>query len=134
MAYNFAMFGTTYEDNEFWDEAVEAFINPSGLSFGAVLYGLFLNYPSAGIFGWHVNDEKSNDAQLENINIHDLRHKGIEVVGMFEGGRVICNGFNGPIPAKDVFGSLENVQSFQEKLYAEKPNDDEVEYAQYVGS
>ncbi len=36
------------------------FINPSGLSYGAVTYGILLNYPSAGIFGWHVNDKQSN--------------------------------------------------------------------------
>ena len=40
MAYNFAMYGTTYEDNENWEEAVEMFINPSGLPYGAVLYGM----------------------------------------------------------------------------------------------
>jgi len=32
----------------------------------------------------------------------------------------------------DIFG--ENIESFQNKLYAEKPNENEVEYAQYVGS
>merc|ERR1719334_2894235 len=105
MAYNFVMTGTTYEDHEWWEEAQQMFINPSGLPYGAVLYGLFLNYPSAGIFGWHVNDALSTKATLENVYIHDLRHKGIEVVGMAEGGRVICNAFNGPIPSLDLFGT-----------------------------
>jgi len=105
MVYDFAVTGTSHEGEEYWDEAVDAFVNPSGLPYGAVLYGLFLNYPSAGIFGWHVNDALSTKATLENVYIHDLRHKGIEVVGMSEGGRVICNAFNGPIPSLDLFGT-----------------------------
>jgi len=104
MAYWHAMTGQTFEDNPLWDEAFKMFINPSGLPYGAVLYGLFLNYPSAGIFGWHVNNALSYDATIENVHVHDLRHKGIEVVGFQYGGRVFCNAFNGPLPAKDVFG------------------------------
>jgi len=129
MAYNFAMFGTTYEDNEFWDEAVEMFINPSGLPMGAVLYGLFLNYPSAGIFGWHVNDQLSYDATVENVYIHDIRHKGIEVVGFQSSGRVFCNAFNGPLPGNDVFG--DNVWNVQHTLLY---TDDDPSEAHYVGS
>jgi len=105
MVFDFAVTGTSHEGEEYWDEAVDAFVNPSGLPYGAVLYGLFLNYPSAGIFGWHVNDKFSTKATLENVFIHDLRHKGIEVIGMAEGGRVVCNAFNGPIPALDLFGT-----------------------------
>merc|ERR1719336_2185278 len=129
MAYAFAMYGTTFEDHPFWDEAVAMFINPSGLPMGAVLYGLFLNYPSAGIFGWHVNDQLSYDATVENVYIHDLRHKGIEVVGFQSSGRVFCNAFNGPLPANDVFG--ENVWNVQHTLMY--TDDDPVE-AHYVGS
>eukprot|EP01084_Bolivina_argentea_P301903 520992_1 len=38
----------------------DLFINPSGLSYGAVTYGISLNYTTAAIFGRHVNDEQSN--------------------------------------------------------------------------
>lgn len=93
--------------------------------------GLYLNYPSAGIFGWHVNDQTSTTATLENVHIHSLRHKGIEVVGLNEGGRVICNGFNGPLPAKDILGHAE-IEAFQQKLYAE--TEDDTVYPQYIGS
>merc|ERR1719251_156334 len=129
MAYNFAMYGTTYEDNENWEEAVEMFINPSGLPYGAVLYGLFLNYPSAGIFGWHVNDALSYNATVENVYIHDLRHKGIEVVGFQYNGRVFCNAFNGPLPAHDIFG--DEVWNVQHSL---KYDDDEPVEASYSGT
>merc|ERR1719334_2620341 len=129
MAYNFAMYGTTYDDHPFWQEAVEMFISPSGLPYGAVLYGLFLNYPSAGIFGWHVNDKLSYNATVENVYIHDLRHKGIEVVGFQYNGRVFCNAFNGPLPAHDIFG--EEVWNVQHSL---KYDDDEPVEASYSGT
>ena len=57
-------------------EVIRLFINPSGLSYGAVTYGLFLNYPSAGIFGWHVNDAQSTGATLKNVWIHDMYRRG----------------------------------------------------------
>jgi len=131
MAFKFAMYGETFEGHELWAEAQKMFINPSGLPYGAVLYGLFLNYPSAGIFGWHVNDVLSYNATVENVYIHDLRHKGIEVVGYQSGGRVFCNAFNGPLPAFDTFGD-EDAWTFQKQLYYD---DDVTEYdVQYHGS
>ena len=42
MALDFALNGNTHEGEEYWDEAVKVFINPSGLSFGAVTYGMCL--------------------------------------------------------------------------------------------
>ena len=136
MALSYVLDGESFEGDPLWDEAVKMFLNPSGLPFGAVLYGLYLNYPSAGIFGWHVNDQTSSDAHLENVRIHSLRHKGIEVVGLNEGGRVICNGFNGPLPAKDIFGD-DIIETFQEKLYSmemDEIGESEEMYPQYVGS
>ena len=96
-----------------------------------IYIGLYLNYPSAGIFGWHVNDQTSKGANLENIYIHDLRHKGIEVVGFSQQGRVLCNSFNGPIPAIDLFGQNQ-VYEFQSALYDD--DSEEPLYAEYVGS
>ena len=40
MMLSFAVDGNTNKDDPLWNEAVDAFINPSGLSFGAVLYGI----------------------------------------------------------------------------------------------
>jgi len=114
MAFDFAVNGREGE-GESWDEAVRMFLNPSGLPMGAVTYGLFLNYPSAGIFGWHVNDQLSFDAVVENVVIHDLRHRGIEVVGFKSNQRVISNAFDGPLPALDLFGE-ENVDEIQRAL------------------
>merc|ERR1719474_232443 len=116
LVLDYVIDGTVKEHHEYWEEAVKMFVNPSGLPFGAVLYGLYLNYPSAGIFGWHVNDVLSYNATVENVYIHDLRHKGIEVVGYQSGGRVFCNAFNGPLPAFDTFGD-EDVWTFQHQLY-----------------
>jgi len=63
------------------------------------------------------------------VYIHDLRHKGIEVVGFQFSGRVFCNAFNGPLPAKDVFG--DNVWNVQHSL---KYDDDETVEAHYSGT
>merc|ERR1711972_832424 len=65
------------------------------------------------------------------VYIHDLRHKGIEVVGFQSGGRVFCNAFNGPLPALDTFGT-DDVWNVQHALYYET---DRTEYEmQYHGS
>lgn len=61
-----------------------------------------------------------------------MRHKGIEVVGFNQGGRVVCNSFNGPIPATDMFGE-EQIIEFQKKLYTDDEDEPEV-YASYKGS
>merc|ERR1719203_532758 len=82
----------------------DLFLNPSGLSYGAVTYGIFLNYPSAAIFGWHVNDAQSDGARLDNVRIHDIKRRGQEIVGLAEHGRVFCNAFNGPLPLKQMIG------------------------------
>lgn len=107
IVYNFVMYGSdTLEhlDTDMVSNAMKYFINSRGLPFGAVTYGLFLNYPSAGIFGWHVNDKTSNNAVLENVEIHGLRHSGIEVVGFAEHFRVFCNAFNGPLSLESLLG------------------------------
>eukprot|EP01083_Nonionella_stella_P001022 2945_1 len=124
MILDFVLNGVTYEEHEDWGEAKEMFINPSGLPYGAALYGLFLNYPGAGIFGWQVNDLRSGEVKLQNVNIHDLRHKGVEVVGFEEDGRFFSNAFNAPLPVKDLFGDA--MESFGDGFA--------IEYPQYIGS
>jgi len=121
------------EKDEIDHSAADLFVNPSGLPFGAVLYGLFLNYPSAGIFGWHVNDATSETAQLRNVHIHGLRHRGIEVVGLSEAGRVVCNGFNGPLSALELFGG-EHLQILQAKQYKSDETENVDSFPQYKGS
>lgn len=41
-------------------------------------HGIYLNYPSSGIFGWHVNDAQSDGAKLDNIYIHDIYRNGVD--------------------------------------------------------
>jgi len=114
-------------------ESVRKFLNPSGLSYGAVTYGVFLNYPSAGIFGWHVNDEQSDGAVLDNVYIHDIQRSGDEVIGLAQRGRAYCNAFNGPLPLVSMFGGMEEVRQFADALLTSDDEEQDVIYAQYVG-
>ena len=118
------------EQEDTFEEMHKLFINPSGLSYGAVTYGIFLNYPSAGIFGWHVNDAISDGAILNNIHIHDIYRNGDEIIGLAQRGRVYCNAFNGPLPLLSMLGDMESVKAFSEALLL-RP--EEVYYAEYVG-
>ena len=42
LVLDYVIDGTVREHHNYWEEAVKMFINPSGLPFGAVLYGMFL--------------------------------------------------------------------------------------------
>eukprot|EP01084_Bolivina_argentea_P008603 16099_1 len=116
-AFDFAYHKAT--NNEIEVEALvhDLFINPSGLSYGAVTYGIFLNHPSAGIFGWHVNDAASTSARLHNIAIHDIHRQGEEVIGLAHRGRVYCNAFNGPLPLVQMLGGMDQLQLFADGLW-----------------
>lgn len=137
-AYNYALLLSTnsdtteIENDDDFDDIYSLFINPSGLSYGAVTYGIFLNYPSAGIFGWHVNDAQSKNAVLNNIHIHDMYRKGDEIVGLSQRGRVYCNAFNGPLPLISMLGGIDKVREFSQSLYYDDDNENPI-YAQYVG-
>ena len=127
-----------FQSDTDYDLIHDLFINPSGLSYGAVTYGIFLNYPSAGIFGWHVNDATSNGAVLNNIHIHDIYRKGDEIIGVAQRGRVYCNAFNGPLPLMEMLGDMDKVTEFADALLMDYAEDNENEnenvvYAQYVG-
>merc|ERR1719361_2882985 len=119
MALEFAVSGRTFEEQEGWQDAYDTFVNPPGVPFGAATYGLFLNYPSAGIFGWHVNDAMSDGAILENVHIHDLARAGNEVIGLAQHGRVYCNAFNGPLPLRRLLGSEEAMKQFADAMLSE---------------
>merc|ERR1712154_705739 len=64
------------------DDDLNIFLNPSGLPYGGVLYGVYLNYPGSGIFGWDVSDQRSKNLFIRNLAIHDLYHEGKEVFGL----------------------------------------------------
>ena len=113
------------------DPEAALFANGWGLSYGAVTYGIFLNYPSAGIFGWHVNDARSEGATLRKVHIHDITRKGKEVIGLAQRGRVYCNAFNGPLPLVEMLGDMERVRQFADALLFE--GEQEVVAPQYVG-
>jgi hypothetical protein len=103
-ALDYVMYHTDYSLDPEWADIYPRFINPSGMPYGAVIYGIFLNYPSAGIFGWHVNDALSNQVVMTNVEVHGLRHEGDEVLGLSKNGRVFCNAFNGPLPLSSLLG------------------------------
>lgn len=76
MAFKWAMGLEEYDDDdEDWKAAEALFANPSGLPYGAVMYGLFLNLKFANVFTMHPSLHHSQNAQIENLKIHDLHHK-----------------------------------------------------------
>ena len=76
MAFKYVMGLEEYDDDdESWQEAKSLMVNPSGLPYGAVMYGLFLNLKFANVFTMHPTMHHSKSADIENLYIHDLHHK-----------------------------------------------------------
>ena len=76
MAFKYVMGLEEYDDDdEDWISAKNLFVNPSGLPYGAVMYGLFMNLRFANVFTMHPSMHHSKHAQIENLKIHDLHHK-----------------------------------------------------------
>ena len=50
----------------------------SGIPYGGVIYGLYLNYPSSGISGFYRNSDKSYNVQVNNLYVHDITHSSRE--------------------------------------------------------
>ena len=79
MAFKYVMGIEDYDDDdEDWQAAKALFVNPSGLPYGAVMYGLFLNLKFANVFTMHPSMVHSKNAEIENLYIHDLHHKVFE--------------------------------------------------------
>ena len=71
------------KDQKDWFAVRNQFYNPSGLPDGASLYGIYLNMAGENTMTFHMNMNKnafSDSVMLENVKIHDLRHKMNEYV------------------------------------------------------
>ena len=90
IAFNSVMGMVEYDDDdEDYIAAKELFINEDGLPYGAVMYGLFLNLWFANVFRIHPSLKHAEGAEIENVYIHDLRHKTMEYVRMDDGTRYV---------------------------------------------
>lgn len=109
-AFRVAVFGDAVEEAAAAEgvevEDVSCLLRPSayGEPYGAVVYGLFLNYPASGIFGWHVSQSQSSGALLENVRVHDLSHRAEEVVGLTTNRHGVSHALNGPLSAISLLG------------------------------
>merc|ERR1719361_3414005 len=66
------------EDDADYQNAKQLFINEDGVSYGAVMYGLFLNLWVANVFRIHPSIKHSHNADITNLKIHGLHHKTME--------------------------------------------------------
>ena len=94
MAFKHVMGVEEYDDDDAdWAAAEALFVNPSGLPYGAVMYGLFLNLWYSNVFRIHPSLKHAEGAEIEKetptkiygLKIHSqsrdmsvLRNKSIE--------------------------------------------------------
>ena len=74
---------STLKEQKDWFAVRNQFYNPSGLPDGASLYGIYLNMAGENTMTFHMNmaaDSFSDSVMLENVKIHDLRHRMNEYV------------------------------------------------------
>ena len=73
MAFNYVINGiegATDENDENWDYWVDCkknFINDNGIPNGSGMYGIFLSYPGANVFGYGHSGLKSTNAKIESL-------------------------------------------------------------------
>jgi len=108
-AFQYVMYGMEpdEDDTEAYESFVEAkkiFVNDNGLGYGASQYGIFLSYPGANVLSFHLNQDTSKGATLENVNIHDLHHQTKEYVGIRTTLRLFVNSFNAPLHIQYLLG------------------------------
>ena len=90
MAFNYVVNNVDYDalyenDKEQlakWKAAKEVFIKEDGIPYGSSMYGIFLNYPGSSILSYHLNNDVSHKATLENIYIHDMTHRTVETLAL----------------------------------------------------
>ena len=103
---------TSMSEEKDWMNIKEVFYNPSGLPNGASMYGIFLNTMGESVMSYNLNTNTfSNQAILENIQIHDLRHKMTEYIRvstktMNPYGSVYLNPLAAPYDATQMLYSL----------------------------
>lgn len=85
--------------------AKEAFMNEGGIPFGGALYGLFLNQFMAGNYGTHSTLKYAENAVIENLEIHDLKHRMLETIRLDKWGVApYKNAFDAALNAKALLG------------------------------
>merc|ERR550525_1983419 len=119
MAFKYVMGVEEYDDDdEEWAQAKAVFVNPSGLPYGAVMYGLFLNLKFANVFTMHPSLHHSKNAYIENLKIHDLHHKTMEYVRLDRSGNFTYqNQFAAPLDARAMLG--EQIEDGSDIVWAE---------------
>ena len=65
-----------------WKQAKDLFIKEDGIPYGSAMYGIFLNYPGSSILSYHLNNDVSHGAALENVYIHDMVHRTVETLAL----------------------------------------------------
>ena len=68
--------------NPHFQAAHSLFINDDGIPYGASMYGLFLNLQVASVSTVHPSMRHSENAMIENVQIHNLNHKMTEYLRM----------------------------------------------------
>jgi len=100
--------------NKKWLKILETFYNPSGLPHGAGMYGIFLNTVGASVLTYNLQTSTySNNAKLENINIHHLQHSMIEFIrmGVPNSGSIYLNALHGCLDARDLLSNIEDIDT-----------------------
>jgi len=136
MIFNHIVKGIDYDDEEVnqndetiianWKEAKQLFLKTDGIPYGSAMYGIFLNYPGASIQSYHLNDQKSYNAVIENVRIHDMYHKTFEALQIKSKIRSMANVFNAPFEASLLFNIEfddlpENVKEAEDLRYQGNP-------------
>eukprot|EP01084_Bolivina_argentea_P078622 142682_1 len=57
MAFEYAIFDKTFDDNKLWNEHKYVLINAKQSPQTATLYGIFLNYVGSNVIGWYAGSE-----------------------------------------------------------------------------
>eukprot|EP01083_Nonionella_stella_P235151 827155_1 len=88
LAFRFAVGQSTDYDQKhpLFAHAIDLFINEEGLPDGSALYGIVLHSHNVAVggFGQHLNEEgHGENVAIENVNIHDLKLKVLEVPAMY---------------------------------------------------
>ena len=81
--------------------AKELFVNADGVPFGGALYGLFLNQFMAGNVGTHSTMKHAENAVIEELEIHDLKHRMAETLRLDK---------MGTAPYRNAFGAALNAK------------------------
>eukprot|EP01084_Bolivina_argentea_P036369 67300_1 len=97
------------EEDAIFKKALSTFYNPTGIPYGAVMYGLFLNLYFANVFAIHPSLKHSSGAIINNLKIHDLKHSTVEYLRLDEFSVTpYANPYNAALDARSVLGDAVN--------------------------